>query len=131
RKQIKKQRRQSGVVECAGHKLIPRTVTAASATVRKKHERTRALRKMQISRENCSPGLNLHFNHLLRLVWVHSIFSGHVLHGAAKARARVLIGCLREIVVILADSLEEFRSAQTDRFIGLFFDLVAGIWWTD
>jgi hypothetical protein len=36
--------------------------------VGKKHERTRALRKMQISRQNCSPGLNLRFNHLLRLL---------------------------------------------------------------
>src|SRR4029450_8001872 len=66
--QIKKQRRQSGVVECTRHKLIPRTVTAAAATVNKKHERTRALRKMQTSRENCSPGLNLHFLHLLLLL---------------------------------------------------------------
>src|SRR2546429_537519 len=63
REQIKKQRRQSGVVKCARHKLIPRTVTAAAATVGKKHERTRARRKMQSSRENCSPGLNLQLAH--------------------------------------------------------------------
>src|SRR5207249_10848886 len=63
REQIKKQRPQSGIVKCPRRKLIPRTVTAAAATVGKKHERTRARRKMQSSRENCSPGLNLHLAH--------------------------------------------------------------------
>ena len=49
------------------------------------------------------------------------------MRGALKQFAHVFVGCLREIIVILADSLKEFRCAQADRFIGLFFDFVAGI----
>ena len=49
----------------------------------------------------------------------------------AKQFAHVFIGCLREIFVILTDSLKEFGCAQADCFVGLFFDLVAGIRWTN
>src|SRR5262245_41929614 len=65
REQIKKQRREPGLIECTRHKLIPRTVAAATTAVRKKSESARVFRNIQTSGENCAPGANFHFVHLL------------------------------------------------------------------
>src|SRR5262245_12648205 len=76
REQIKKQRRESVFVECTRHKLIPWTVTAAAAAVCKKNEGGRVFGNIQISGENCAPGTNLDFAHLLRLPLI--LFFCHV-----------------------------------------------------
>src|SRR6266487_5846241 len=51
-----------------------------------------------------------------------------ILRGAGQQFAHFFIASLREIVVILADCLKEFRRGRADRFVGFFFDFAASIW---
>src|SRR5206468_554400 len=60
RKQIEKERRQSGVVERAGDELIARTVPAAAAAVREKDQRNRMVGQTQVSLKGHGPGQNVH-----------------------------------------------------------------------
>src|SRR4029077_14813634 len=63
---------------------------------------------------------------LLLLAW-----RGSFLCGAREQLAHIFITGLREIFVILADGLKEYRRAQTDRLISLLFELAASVWRPD
>src|SRR5437870_5588671 len=63
RKQIEQKRAESGIVQGARDKLIPRTMPAASATVREKHQRLRLIDNGQISIKRRATGRNTHFVH--------------------------------------------------------------------
>src|SRR5439155_12055239 len=63
REQIKKQSRESGFVERARDKLIPRTVPAAPTAMCEKNQRLLLIYKCQIAVEHRAAGRNPHFVH--------------------------------------------------------------------
>src|SRR5205085_8755348 len=61
RQQIEQQGGKSRIIERARDKLIARAVPAATATVRKEHERLRLIDNRQIAVEHCAAGRDSHF----------------------------------------------------------------------